>query len=306
MPDKSRSLVTSCAKKAIGALPDPWNILPGIFYRFKQTQGYYPNILFPKTFNEKLQRRKLFDRRPLLTLMADKYAVRNYVRERLPVDFPRLYCVTDNPSDISLKSLPNKFVIKPTHASGWVRIVKDKSLISEGELRDECTKWLARSYYDVSKEWVYKNIPRRLLVEELLEDGTGDVPRDYKFFVFAGKVQLIQVDIDRFRGHRRNLYDRHWNRLDVRFVYDTYGGALPRPNSLAEMIEYAEMLGDGLEFVRVDFYNLGSRVLFGELTITPENGFGKFIPESFDLYLGGLWPTADALPVPVNQNSVSF
>jgi len=290
MLDKSRSLVTSCARKGIATLPDPWNILPSVFYRFKQTLGYYPNVLFPKTFNEKLQKRKLFDRRPILTLMSDKYAVRNYVREKLHVDIsPRLYLVTDNPADISFKDLPEKFVIKPTHASNWVRIVQDKSLISEKELREECQKWLRRSYYDVSKEWVYKNIPRRLLVEELLEDGTGEVPRDYKFFVFAGKVQLIQVDVDRFRGHRRNLYDRHWNRLDVSFVYDTYGGALPRPNGLAEMIEYAEVLGDGLEFVRVDFYDLGSRVVFGEMTTTPENGFGKFVPESFDLYLGGLW-----------------
>ena len=290
MLDEPRSLVASGARRALDALPDPWNILPSVFYRFKQTLGYYPNVLFPKTFNEKLQKRKLFDRRPILTLMSDKYAVRNYVREKLHVDIsPRLYLVTDNPADISFKDLPEKFVIKPTHASNWVRIVQDKSLISEKELREECQKWLRRSYYDVSKEWVYKNIPRRLLVEELLEDGTGEVPRDYKFFVFAGKVQLIQVDVDRFRGHRRNLYDRHWNRLDVSFVYDTYGGALTQPKRLAEMIEYAEVLGDGLEFVRVDFYDLGSRVVFGEMTTTPENGFGKFVPESFDLYLGGLW-----------------
>src|SRR5215469_338747 len=124
MLDKSRRLVTSGARKALDALPDPWNILPSVFYRFKQTLGYYPNVLFPKTFNEKLQRRKLFDRRPILTLMSDKYAVRNYVREKLPVDFfPRLYLVTENPSDISFKGLPESFVIKPTHASNWVRIV---------------------------------------------------------------------------------------------------------------------------------------------------------------------------------------
>ena len=290
MLDKSPSLVTSWARRGIGTLPDPWNILPSVFYRFRQTLGYYPNVLFPKTFNEKLQRRKLFDRRPILALISDKYAVRNYVREKLPVDiFPRLYCVTENPSDINFKHLPNRFVIKPTHASGWVRIVKDKSLISERELQEQCQKWLGRSYYDVSKEWVYKNVPRRVLVEELLEDGTGDVPRDYKFFVFAGKVELVQVDVDRFRAHRRNLYDRHWNRLDVRFVYDTYSGALTRPNNLAKMIEYAEVLGNGLEFVRVDFYDLGSRIVFGEMTATPENGFGKFVPQSFDLFLGGLW-----------------
>jgi hypothetical protein len=138
-----------------------------------------------------------------------------------------------------------------------VRLVTDESLADERELRQECRKWLGQSYYDVSKEWVYKNIPRRLRVEELLEDGTGEVPSDYKFFVFAGKVQLIQVDVDRFRGHRRNLYDRHWNRLDVSFVYDRYGDALRRPNGLAKMIEYAEVLGHGLEFVRVDFYGLG-------------------------------------------------
>lgn len=298
MPDKPRTLVTAGARKALDALPDPWNILPSVFYRFKQRLGYYPNVLFPKTFNEKLQRRKLFDRSPLLTLMSDKYAVRNYVREKLAVDiFPRLYLVTDNASEISFKNLPDRFVIKPTHASNWVRIVKDKNLTSEGELREQCQKWLQRNYYDVSKEWVYKNIPHRLLVEELLEDGTGDVPRDYKLFVFGGKVQLIQVDVDRFRGHRRNLYDRHWNRLDVSFVYDTYAGRVTQPNGLAEMIEYAEVLGDGLEFVRVDFYDLGSRVVFGEMTATPENGFGKFVPESFDLYLGGLWPAASAASV---------
>src|SRR5215471_18177820 len=116
MLDKPRSLVTSGARRAFDALPDPWNILPSVFYHFRQTLGYYPNILFPKTFNEKLQRRKLFDRRPLLTLMSDKYAVRNYVREKLSVDFfPNLSLLTENPSDINLGNLPNRFVIKPTH-----------------------------------------------------------------------------------------------------------------------------------------------------------------------------------------------
>lgn len=280
----------SYIKKMINSLPDPLNIIPGIFRAFKQTQGYYPNIFFPQAFNEKIQKRKIFDRRRILTLIADKYAVRDYVTQKTCADIlTKLYFVTDNPSEIHLESLPRRFVVKPTHGSGWIYIVKDKNLVNKIDLVKICSGWLSQSFYELTKQWVYKDIPRRIIIEEFLDDGTGEPPMDYKLFVFSGKVELIQVDIDRFTKHRRNIYDVKWNRIDVRLLYDNYDGSVPRPDGLNDMIKYAETLGKELDFIRVDFYNYGNRVVFGELTNTPENGFGIFYPVSFDYYLGTLW-----------------
>jgi hypothetical protein len=257
---------------------------------YRRAHGVYPRLLRPRTLNEKILRRKVFDRRSLFTTFADKYAVRPFVADRLGSGIlPRLYCVTTDPATIPFDSLPQKFVIKPTHGSGWLRVVQDKDAIDRQELIQTCTRWLESSYYEFLRERLYKDVPRRILIEEFIDDGSGETPTDYKFFTFQGTVHLIQIDTSRFSGHRRSLYDPQWRDTGARLKYDRIGIPLPRPENLDLMLQTAAMLGRDLDFVRVDLYDAGRQIYFGEMTPTPGCGALRFEPELMDYKLGTLW-----------------
>ncbi|HTV44932.1 MAG TPA: ATP-grasp fold amidoligase family protein [Stellaceae bacterium] len=252
--------------------------------------GVFPNLVAPRTFNEKILYRKLFDRRPLLTQIADKAAARLYVEARLGQQIlPKLYHLTICPEKIPFDDLPDKFVIKPTHASGRVQIVTDKSSLDRIATMKTCADWLGQSYYRLTREWQYKHIEPRILIEEFIDEGTGAAPNDYKVFVFGGNVELIQFDTSRFIGHRRRLYSPDWEKINVLYGFDDIENDAPPPPHLSEMIAAAEILGDGLDFIRVDFYDTGDSLYFGELTSTPDCGWCHFKPNRFDRYLGRRW-----------------
>jgi len=226
----------------------------------------------------------------VLTQVADKAAVRSYVEQRLgPQILPKLYYLTTRPETIPFDDLPNRFVVKPTHGSGWVQIVMNKSALDRAALIETCTAWLNQSFYKTTREWAYKHIEPRILIEEFIDDGAGRAPNDYKLFVFDGIVELIQVDAARFADHRQRLYSPAWEKLDVLLHYDDIVGDVPRPIHLADMIAAAETLGRELDFIRADFYDTGDRPYFGELTTTPGCGCEHFHPKEFDRYLGGRW-----------------
>jgi TupA-like ATPgrasp len=259
---------------------------------YRDAHGAYPNLLFPKTFSEKVVHRSLFDRRPILRQFADKFAVRTYVAERLGDQIlPRLYWVTETPDNIPFAQLPNRFVVKPTHGAGWIRIVRDKSALDIEDLIRECRFWLSQNFYERWGERVYKDIPRRILVEEFLSDGSADVPADYKLFVFHGRVEIIGAIYDRFANTSHCICDRDWNALKVGLGYPLVEDAKrpPAPRHLAEMIGAAETLGRGIDFVRVDFYDTPDQIYFGEITTTPAAGLLPFHPAAFDRRLGSLW-----------------
>jgi hypothetical protein len=272
-------------------------IVPGsesVFIAFQAVRGHkrhfgvYPSLIRPRTFNEKVLHRMVFDRRPVLIQLQDKYAVRGYVREKIGEHvLPRLYWVTNTPADIPFEALPNQFVVKASHGSEWVCLVPDKTSVKTQELVDKCTYWLSGNYYWANREWAYKDIEPRIMVEEFISDGSGPAPIDYKFYVFGGRVHMIQVDTGRFVDHRRDLYTGSWDRLEVTTAYEPIGG-VPRPPHLDEMITCAEKLGEGLDFLRVDLYDAG-KVYFGELTLYPAAGGEEFTPEEWNRHLGGLW-----------------
>jgi hypothetical protein len=257
----------------------------------KERHGVFPKIIKPETFSEKVLRRKLFDRRKLLTQFADKYRVREYVENRLGSEIlPKHYFVTTNPSDILFDELPNKFVVKPSHGSGWVSVVADKSKLNKADLIKTCISWLNQSFYKVNREWVYKNIEPRIIIEEFIDDGSEGTPNDYKLFVFHGKVEIIEVIVGRYTEYRLNFYDRFWNQLDVENLsYKKTDESVKRPKHLDEMIRAAEILGEGIDFIRADFYDTEEKIYFGEITNTPGCGWECFNPREFDRYLGGLW-----------------
>jgi hypothetical protein len=149
-----------------------------------------PECRQPRNFNEKLLYRILFDRRAVLTQIADKAAVRSYVENRLgPQILTKLYYLTDRPDTIPFDQLPDRFVVKPTHGSNWVQIVTDKSALDRAALIEICKGWLSQNYYEITREWVYKNIEPRIMVEEFIDDGTG------------GRAKRLQTV--RFSRHRR-------------------------------------------------------------------------------------------------------
>jgi hypothetical protein len=285
-PPQVRGLKSAIKRKTKNILPD-WAILT---YEYRKTHGSFPNIISPVTFNEKVLNRTIFDHRAVFTPLADKAAVRSYVEQRLgPEILPKLYHLTSRPDTIPFDDLPDRFVVKATHGCGWVQLVTDKSTLDRVALVQVCNGWLNRNYYKQTREWHYKNIEPRIIVEEFINDGSGAAPNDYKFFVFGGTVELIQVDVGRFSEHRRRLYTPKWEKVDALFMYEDFIGHLPRPAHLADMIAAAETLGRDLDFVRADFYDTGDRIYFGELTMTPEGGCGRFRPKEFDKYLGGRW-----------------
>ena len=252
--------------------------------------GELPNIIWPTTFSEKILCRNLYDRRPLLTQIADKAAVRSYVESRLGTSIlPQLYHLTARPESIPFDALPDRFVVKPTHGSGWCQLVTDKSALDRAALIATCWDWLNRSYYEETGEIVYKHIEPRILVEQFIDDGSGAPACDYKLFVFGGRVEFIYVVTDRFTHHRRRLYTPAWEKLDVRYECDDVEGDAPRPPHLPDMIAAAETLGRDWDFIRTDFYDTPAQLYFGELTMTPGGGRYRFHPREYDRYLGTLW-----------------
>ena len=184
---------------------------------YRNAHGTLPNLLFPRKFSEKVAHRALFDQRAILKRFADKYAVRSYVAERAgPQILPEIYHVTSTPADIPFDKLPDRFVVKPTHGAGWVRLVWDKSRLNVPDLIEECEGWLSQNFYEKCRERIYKDIPRRILVEEFIDDGRGGAPVDYKFLVFRGRVEFHNLPVfDRFGKARGYFLDRNWKIVDA-------------------------------------------------------------------------------------------
>ena len=255
--------------------------------QFKQAHGRRLNLAAPATFNEKLHWLIRYHRDPVMTQLADKYAVRDYVAARLGSSFLNdLYGVWDDPNAIPFDTLPESYVLKVNHGSGQNIFCRDTSRLNRPRIRAQLTKWLRRSEYWRSREWAYKDIPPRILCERLLSDEQGNVPADFKFFCFNGQPHVIQVDTDRFTKHQRDLFDIEWRPLPFSLEYPSSGQAIPRPATLDVMLSAARTLSQGFPFVRVDFYTIGERVIFGEMTWYPAGGLGRFRPESADRELG--------------------
>jgi len=275
--------------------------------KFLYTMGRELDLDSPRTFNEKIQWLKLYDRNPLYTTLVDKYAVKQYVKEKIGSEYiiPTIG-VWDTVDDIELDRLPSQFVLKVTHDSGGIVICKDKTKFDFKSAKKKLSNSLKRDYYNENREWPYKNVPHRIICEKYMEDSnSGDFPdyttlnttdktngelKDYKFFCFNGDVKFFKVDFNRFQGHRANYYDV--NGLLLPFGEAKYPPKpeenIEIPENYKDMIALAERLSSGVPFLRVDFYNVSNHIYFGELTFFPASGFGKFAPEEWDLTIGKL------------------
>ncbi|MGD0638075.1 MAG: ATP-grasp fold amidoligase family protein [Nitrososphaerales archaeon] len=268
------------------AFPESKNI-----ERYRYFTGRTPNLISPRTLTERVLRKMLFDRDPRLTVTSDKLLARDFVRTRLGDDqsLTRLYGVVRSPAEMKDLSLPDRFVMKPSHASGMVKIVADSASLPKGELEKLAASWLRLNYFDSYQEWAYKDIRPHVLFEELLDSGQG-IPDDYKMFCFGGEPRFFHLDKDRFGDHRRNYYTMDLRRLPVRDSrYENFQAELDVPSNFDRMVEMARRLAAGTDFVRVDLYNVKGRIVFGELTSYPGNALFKFEPPEWDLKFGGFW-----------------
>jgi len=258
-----------------------------IKYRFRKKFGRNLNLENPQTLNEKINWLKLNDRSDLHTKCADKYSVREYIAGVIGKKYliPLLY-ETTNPCDLTAKNLPDEpFIIKTNHDSGGVFIVRDKAKLNYKKAQLDFKRFLNNDYYQESKEWQYKNIKPRILVEKLLLDEERKIPFDYKMHCFNGELNFTQVDLDRQENHTRNLYDKHWNFIPCEWKYEN-GRQLERPTNYKEMKRLAEIIAKDFIYVRVDFYSVLNQIYFGELTFHSESGLSKFNPPSYDRKLG--------------------
>lgn len=258
-----------------------------IQYRIKM--GKKLNLKKPKTYTEKLQWYKLYYRDALMTKCADKHLVRAYLKER---GYENLSCkeygVYERVEDIPFDDLPERFVIKTTNGSGTNIICKDKRLFDQNKAVADIKEWLKRDCYALGREWAYKDIVPKVIVEEYLEDTENkyDGINDYKFICFGGKVYYVVFDVDRYSGHKRSIYDENWNYVDVETDCEKLGDVVPKPEGFEEMKKIAEDLSVDFPSVRVDLYWLNHRVYFGELTFYPWTGYVQFKPDEFDFEMG--------------------
>lgn len=262
----------------------------GLVRWYYSRTGKILNLSNPCTFNEKIQWLKLYDSTPVKTRLADKYLVREWVKEQIGEQYLiPLLGVYDSFDDINFADLPQQFVLKCNHGSGYNIIVKDKAKLDLAEAKAKIDKWMNENFaFKAGFELHYRDIQPKIIIEKYMDDGTGDL-RDYKYTCFDGKPEFIWIDSDRHTEHKRNLYDLNWKQLPykVNSGYATFASPA-RPQCLEEMTRLAGILSRGFPYVRVDFYVINGKIYFGEMTFTSSSGTEDIQPASFDRHLSGL------------------
>ncbi|HHJ1251173.1 TPA: ATP-grasp fold amidoligase family protein, partial [Proteus mirabilis] len=233
-----------------------------------------------------------YDRNNLLTIAADKLASKDFVSEICPsLYIPQTLWQSSNYQDLNavvLSSLPPNYVFKANHTSQTLEIIRNNNQLPLDLMKKKAKSWLKKDQSKTLGEWAYANIPRKIFIEEFL-DFNNNVPDDYKFFVFHGKVKFIQFDSGRFTRHKRNMLTENWQDLGFDYSHPRQIPTPPKPTFLKEMIDISEKIGKHFDFVRVDLYYYNNQITFGELTIYPGAGFEKFPDEYWDIYFGKYW-----------------
>lgn len=238
-----------------------------------------------QTFNEKMQWLKLYYRDYKVVLCADKLHAKTYLRQHgLGNYVPKTLAIYHSTKDINYDKLPNKFVIKTTHGSGYVIVCIDKEALDCKKANEMLDRWLEIKYGAITHEWFYDVLKPRIFVEEYLEDAENAMPIDYKFLCFNGKCKLIFTVKNRElkRDMYMDFYDRDWNKLPFGRLYHTSRDGVKKPDRLEEMLEIAESLAVDFPFVRIDFFLCNGRLYIGEMTFIPGNGHEAFRPSRYD------------------------
>lgn len=273
-------------RKMLNWLPDKVFLNAAFRARF----GRKLDLKNPKTFNEKLQWMKLYNRNPVYTMMVDKYLVRNYVREIIGEEYLiPLLGVWDDPDKIDFDKLPMQFVLKCNHNSGLgMCICKDKNKLDIDKVKNNVRKGLKQDYYLTGREWPYKNVPRKIIAEKYMVDESGYELKDYKYYCFDGKVRIVMINSDRMSSleTKANYFDENYQPLDFVWGYENAKIPPAKPEKFEEMKSLAEKLSEGIPHVRIDFYQTPQGIFFGEMTFFDGSGFDAIEPIEWDYKIG--------------------
>ena len=272
--------------------------------QWKRLEGYNLDWNNPKTFREKLQWLKVYDRKPVYTTMADKYRAKKWIADRIDEQYiiPTL-AVYGSVEEIDLDMLPNQFVLKCNHDCGSVVICRDKSTFNIEAAKQKLKKGLGVNYYWYSREWVYKNVRRCVFAEQYIFDDRKEETHelhDYKFYCFNGEPKLFYITSNRgaASGLCEDFYDINGNHLDLR--QEGADNANPHPSlplNLDLMVTLARKLSQDTYQLRVDFYEVNGKVYVGELSFYDGAGLCRFNENKYDYMLGD-WIK---LPMPAKQ-----
>lgn len=246
---------------------------------------YFCNHKNPTSFNEKIQWRKEHQHDERFPLMVDKWEVRSYIEKVIPEILVPSLGVYEEFEEIEFDSLPQQFIIKPTHGFGRVIICENKDELNLLEVNKEIKKWLSYNQFFITGEWQYKDIKPRIIIDKLL----GNNITDYKFFCFDGEPFAIQIDFDRYINHKRQMRKTDWSIMECELAYPSDTRDLEKPKELDRMIDICRLLSQNYDFVRVDLFLIDGNIYFSELTFTPGNGMDRFSPREMDYYFGKQW-----------------
>jgi len=254
---------------------------------FVKRFGYAPDLDRPRTFNEKLAWIKLNVRDPLMTLCADKFALRDYVKGRVGEKYLiPLLGVYERPEDIPFDDLLAPFVLKVNHASGGNVFCLDKHSFNQKRAIRILRHHLKINAYYYDCEWPYRDIAPRIVCERILFEEGSRLARDFKCLCFNGEPLVIEVDVDRYGEHRENYYDENWKFVPVVQGYPNTKVDIPRPERFEEMKQVARALSQPFDFARIDLYSIHGKVYVGEITFFPGGGSIPFEPEEYELEYG--------------------
>ncbi|HFK1432574.1 TPA: ATP-grasp fold amidoligase family protein [Bacillus cereus] len=258
--------------------------------RFKERLGREVELSNPVKYNDKLQWLKLNWYDAVATKCADKFEVRDFVKEKIGEEYLNdFYGVFESVDEINIDLLPNSFVLKGTHGSGFNIVCRDKTKMDWDKEFKKMRRWLKTNYYLQNGEWVYKDIRPRIICEKYIEQETGAELRDYRFFCFNGEPKFITVDfsITNKNKTRRNLYDLEWNLLEKEISYPRENKIkVNKPDKLEEMVKLSRLLSSRFPHARVDFYYIKEKIIFGEITFFHQSGMGKVKPLEFEEEMG--------------------
>lgn len=246
------------------------------------------NLKEPKTFNEKLNWMKLYYRKPIMTTMVDKYEVKKYVSDIIGSEhvIPSI-AICDKWDDIDFDVLEVPFVMKTTHSSGVIAVVKDKETFDYKKTKKKFNKSLRQNYFYSCREWPYKDVKPRIIVEQFVKDDKEDNLPVYKFFCFNGEPYLVQtIKNDKTSYETIDYFDMDWKFLELKQNFENSEVPLSKPSNFEEMKELAAKLSKGFPFVRVDLYSVNGKVYFSEFTFFSDAGNQRFYPDEWDMILG--------------------
>lgn len=252
--------------------------------------GYCLDLKHPKTYQEKQQWLKLYNRKPEYTVMADKVKAKEWVANKIGEEhiIPTIG-VWKDPAEIDFDALPDKFVLKCNHNSGLgMCICKDKKKLDIDKVKRELLKGIKQNYFLHAREWPYKDIPRRIFAEKFMADGNNTDLTDYKFFCFDGEPFMMYVSQDNAENTTTDFFDMNYNRLPIRMKDPNSKNPPSKPSKFEEMKAFARILSKGIPHVRVDFYVINDFVYFGEMTFFHNAASTKVYPNEWNYKLGDM------------------